>query len=65
MKHVVERCTVLESFLREVSITVKKRLTDDAFSSSRNTAVYNYSNLKYEVSRLITCTYTAKNSRYI
>ena len=41
---------LLESFLQEVSITVKKRLTDSVISSSRNAAVHIDFNLKYVVS---------------
>ena len=45
-----QRCMLLISFLKEVSITVKRRLTDSVISSSRNTAVHIYFNLKYVVS---------------
>ena len=46
-----QRCMLLlQSFLEEVSITVKRRLTDSVVSSSRNAAVYIYFDLKYVVS---------------
>ena len=59
-----QRCMLLKSFLKEVGITVKRRLTDSVISSSRNTAVHIYFNLKYVVSCKITCIYKAKNSEY-
>ena len=50
IKLILDRCVVLESFLKDVSITVKKRLTDDVMSSLRNATVHINFNLKYGVS---------------
>ena len=45
-----QRCILLDNFLEEVSIIVKRRLTDSVISSSRNAAVHIYFNLESLVS---------------
>ena len=60
-----QRCMLLKSFLKKVSITMKKRLTDGVISSSRNAVVHTYFNLKFVVSCQITWIYKAKNGEYI
>ena len=50
IKLILDRCIVLKSFLKDVSITVKKKLTDSIINSSRSAAVHDYLNLRYVVS---------------
>ena len=50
IKLILDRCIVLKSFLKDVSITVKKKLTDSKINSSRTAAVHDYLNLRYVVS---------------
>ena len=50
IKLILDRCIVLKSFLKDVSITVKKKLTDSIINSSRTAAVHDYLNLRYVVS---------------
>ena len=45
-----QRCMLVKSFLKEVGITVRRRLTDSVISSSSNAAVHIYFSLKYVVS---------------
>ena len=50
IKLILDRCIVLKSFLKDASITVKKKLTDSIINSSRSAAVHDYLNLRYVVS---------------